>query len=163
MALVLGKTLADPSVNFVATVPGPQGAGAAFLAEMLMSFALMTVVLLVSNTRRLARFTGVFAGALVAAHITFLDPLSGMSMNPARTLGSAVPARLFTGLWIYFTAPPLGMLLAAQLHLRLRGLASVACAKLHHQNSKRCIFCEHQAARGRAPEPVVRAIPLLTD
>jgi len=50
---------------------------------------------------------------LVATYIILESPLSGMSMNPARSFGSAVAARLWTGLWIYFTAPPLGMLLAA--------------------------------------------------
>ena len=63
-----------------------------------------------------------------------------MSMNPARTLGSALPAQLWAGLWIYFTAPPLGMLLAAELYLRLKGAHGIFCAKLHHQNTKRCIF-----------------------
>ena len=76
-----------------------------------------------------------------------------MSMNPARTFGSAFFAGDWTALWIYFTAPLLGMLAAAQLYLARRGRQAVACAKLHHQNSKRCIFCEYQAARGMAPAP----------
>jgi aquaporin Z len=63
-----------------------------------------------------------------------------MSMNPARTFGSAVLAQVWTGLWLYFTAPPLGMLLAAELYVRLRGAKRVFCAKLHHHNDKRCIF-----------------------
>ena len=43
-------------------------------------------------------------------------------MNPARTFGSALLARDFPGLWIYFTAPPLGMLLAAEaVHAPFRG------------------------------------------
>jgi Glycerol uptake facilitator and related permeases (Major Intrinsic Protein Family) len=50
----------------------------------------MLVVLLVSNVRKLNRYTGIFAGLLVATCITVEVPLSGMSMNPARTLGSAV-------------------------------------------------------------------------
>jgi len=64
-----------------------------------------------------------------------------MSMNPARTLGSALPSGIFQGLWIYLTAPPLGMLCAAELHLWWKGTQSVQCCKLHHDNSKRCIFC----------------------
>ena len=59
---------------------------------------------------RWAACTGVCAGLLVASYITFEAPLSGMSMNPARTFGSALFARNWTALWIYFTAPPLGML-----------------------------------------------------
>ena len=98
----------------------------------------MLTVLTVSNTPKLARWTGVFAGALVASYITFEAPLSGMSMNPAPTLGSAVAASLWTGLWVYFTAPVLAMLLAAEVHVR-SGRA-VYCAKLHHHNGARCIF-----------------------
>jgi hypothetical protein len=47
---------------------------------------------------------------------------------------------------VYFTAPPLGMLLAAQVYLWLRGTHAVFCAKLHHDNDKRCIFrCNYKA------------------
>jgi aquaporin Z len=127
-------------VNYVATVPGAWGAGPAFLAEVVISFVLMATVLIASNTDRLARLTGLFAGALIATYITLEAPISGMSMNPARTFGSALPGRVWTALWIYFTAPPLGMLLAASLYLRLRGAQGVICAKLHHHNDKRCIF-----------------------
>jgi aquaporin Z len=133
--------IADPHVNYVATLPGPRGPRLAFLAELLISFGLMATVLIVSNTERLARFTGLFAGALVAAYITVEAPLSGMSMNPARTFASAVPAYALMPLWIYFTAPLLGMLLAAEVYVRAKGAHSVLCAKLHHQNEKRCIFC----------------------
>ena len=154
---VLGALLADPAVNFVATLPGPHGLGIAFLTEAAISFVLMGVVLAVSDTTRLARFTGIFAGALVAANITLTAPLSGMSMNPTRTLASALPASAWMGLWIYFTAPPLGMLLAAQLYLALRGRAAIRCAKLHHQNSKRCIFCAfHRAPRRHSAFEVSR-------
>lgn len=139
-ATVAGQVLADPTVNYVATLPGPWGIRLAFLAEALISFGLMTLVLHVSNTAPLARLTGLFAGALVAIYIIMEAPLSGMSMNPARTFGSAVLAQSWTALWLYFTAPPLGMLLAAELYVRLPGTRQVICAKLHHQNSQRCIF-----------------------
>ena len=140
VAAALGSAIGHPSVHYVATVPGAHGRGVAFLAELVISFFLMFVVLLAINNARLARLTGLFAGALLATYITVEAPLSGMSMNPARTLASAVPARLWTALWIYFTAPPLGMLLAAEVYLRWKGRPKVICAKLHHQNNKRCIF-----------------------
>ncbi len=138
---VLGGSIADPSVDYATTIPGPSGPGVAFLAELTISFGLMLIVLAASNTMRVARFTGLFAGILVATYIILEAPLSGMSMNPARTLGSALPAGVWTALWIYFTAPPLGMLLAAELYVRIQGAQKVFCAKLHHQNTKRCIFC----------------------
>jgi aquaporin Z len=136
----LGNAFASPPVSFVTTVPGVQGPAVAFVAEAAISFLLMSVVLVATNRETLARHTGLFAGALVALYIVVEAPLSGMSMNPARTLGSALPAGLWTWLWIYFTAPPLGMLLAAEAYLRTVRARPVRCAKLHHDNDKRCIF-----------------------
>jgi aquaporin Z len=145
---LLGPRLADPATHFATTTPGPAGVAVAFLAEVVISFLLMSVILRVSNGR-LARYTGLCAGILVALFISLEGPLSGMSMNPARTLGSALFAWDWTALWIYFVAPPAGMLAAAELYLRQRGRGAVFCAKLHHQNAKRCIFCE---ARRPAPQ-----------
>jgi aquaporin Z len=139
-ARVLQEIIADPTVNFVVTIPGTTGVITAFLAEMIISFGLMSMVLWISNTPRLARWTGVFAGILVATYITIEAPFSGMSMNPARTLASAIPAQTWTAIWLYFIAPLAGMLLAAESYVRLRGRHAVYCAKLHHQNNKRCIF-----------------------
>jgi aquaporin Z len=142
--LIVQSMLADSNVHYAVTRPGSSGVTVAFLAEAVISGILMTVVLTASNRAHLARFTGLFAGLLVAAFITFEAPLSGMSMNPARTLGSAFWAHDWTALWVYFIAPPLGMLLAAEIYLWRQGRAGVFCAKLHHQNEKRCIFCEYQ-------------------
>lgn len=138
-AALLGKTIAHPSVLYAATTP-VAGTKTAFLAEALISFFLFLTVLLVSNHKHLSRYTGLFAGSLVALYITFESPLSGMSMNPARSFASAFPAKLFDGLWIYFLAPPIGMLLAAELYVRFGSARTVYCAKYHHHNGKRCIF-----------------------
>lgn len=139
-ALLLAPWLSHPQVNYAVTVPGPYGARVAFLSEFVISLLLMATVLIISNSKRLPAFTGVFAGVLVATYIMLETPLSGMSMNPARTFGSALPANAWRDWWIYFTAPPIGMLLAAEFYRRVRGAHSVVCAKLHHQNDKRCIF-----------------------
>ena len=145
---LLSPMLADPAVNYAATVPGSGGPWVAFFAELGISFLLMTVVLAASNSRKLPQYTGAFAGILVASYITLEAPLSGMSMNPARTLGSALAADLWTGIWIYFTAPPVGMLLASEVYRRRKGISAIWCAKLHHQNNKRCIFHCGYAAGG---------------
>lgn len=139
-ALLLGSLIAAPSVQYAVTVPGVKGVGVAFLAEMVISFILMSMILRVSNTKSLARYTGIFAGLMVATYISLEAPYSGMSMNPARTFASAFPAHIWTALWLYFIAPPLGMLLAAELYARQQGIHKVFCAKLHHHNDKRCIF-----------------------
>jgi aquaporin Z len=139
-SLTLGQLVSHMSVNYAATVPGRAGVMAAFGAELAITFILMTVILNVSNTRRLSRWTGLFAGALVATYITVEAPISGMSMNPARTVGSAFGAHVWTSLWIYFAAPPMGMLLAAEVFRRIKAGRTIACAKLHHHNNQRCIF-----------------------
>ena len=143
--LVWGRAIAEQNVRYAATLPGAHGTGVAFVAEMVISFVMMIMVLNASNSAQIARFTGVIAGSLVATYITLEAPLSGMSMSPARSFASAAPGRLWNSLWIYFTAPPLGMMLAAQVYLWLRGKHAVFCAKLHHENNKRCIFrCNYQ-------------------
>lgn len=128
------------------TAPGVYGKVGAFSGELVISFALMATILLTSNQSNLARYTPYFVGALYALFIAIETPLSGMSMNPARTFGSAFAASYWRALWIYFLAPTLGMLVAAEFFLRVRQGIGPFCAKLHHDNNKRCIFrhgCEH--------------------
>ena len=145
-AVIWGEAITHDNVRYAATLPGSRGTAVAFVAEIVISFLLMTAVLNASNSARMARFTGILAGALVATYIGLESPLSGMSMNPARTFASAFSGRIWNALWIYFTAPPLGMLLAAEVYLRVRGKRAVFCAKLHHENDKRCIFrCNYKA------------------
>jgi aquaporin Z len=138
---LVGSWLDAPAVSWVTTRPGPLGTGAAFAAELAISFGLMTTVLVVSSRPRLARFTGVFGGLLVASYITIEAPLSGMSMNPARTLGPALISGVTDALWVYFTAPPLGMLAAAQLFVSMQGRHRIPCAKWHHDSRAACIHC----------------------
>ena len=140
-SLLLGAP-GNPTIRYVATLPGVYGAGVAFIAEVAISFALMLVVLLVSNHTTLSRYTPYFVGTLYALFITLETPLSGMSMNPARTFGSAIRGSYWDALWVYFLAPTLGMLVAAEFFLLVRGGIGPSCAKLHHANDKRCIFCD---------------------
>ncbi|MFN0128143.1 MAG: MIP/aquaporin family protein [Verrucomicrobiales bacterium] len=138
VAAIAPRLLADSSVNYVATLPGAKGAGIAFASEFAISFVLMLTNLNVSNHPQLNRYTPFFAATLVATFITFEAPFSGMSMNPARTFGSALVGGIWTALWIYFTAPVLAMLCAAFVYRRAG--RAVYCAKLHHHNGARCIF-----------------------
>ncbi len=151
-AAVLGPSIRHDSVNYVATQPGRLGARVAWTAEFIIAFGMMSMVLLSTNNARTAPYTGVFAGVLVALYIAVEAPLSGMSINPARTLGSAIPARSFRGLWIYFTAPPLAMLSAAELYVAVVGIDHVYCAKFNHDGHVRCIFnCRIELMPGRNP------------
>ena len=145
--LLLGSIIAHPSVSYVTTAPGAAGVSVAFMAETAIACGMMLMVLSVTNTQRLARFTGLFAGLLVFLYITFEAPLSGMSINPARTFASALPSGIWTSGWIYFTAPVLGMLFAAQIYRGVRNSFPRACPKLHHGTTQRCIFCGHPGTR----------------
>jgi aquaporin Z len=149
-AAVFGNSLASPDVDYIVTVPEPGSNGivVAFVGEFVISFLLFTTVLYTTNHSRLADYTGWFVGTLVATYVLVEAPFSGMSMNPARTLGSACFSDVWTGWWIYFTAPPIAMLAAAELYVRIHGIHRVRCCKLHHASEKRCIFaCGYQTDR----------------
>jgi len=141
--MLLGPALADPAVHYVVTRPGAFGVAAAFAGELVISAVLMLTVLSMAASSRAARFTGVAAGILIALFIALEDPLSGMSMNPARTFGSAFVAGDYTALWLYFTAPLAGMTIAAWIHVRVMRRA-VPCPKLAH--AEPCLFCEYARA-----------------
>ena len=139
--LLLGSVVSMPQVNFAVTVPGEPGVWTAFVAEALISAGIMGTVLFTTNKPKIMHFTGIMIGCLLVVYITFEAPLSGMSMNPARTVGSAVVANEWTGWWVYFLAPTTGMLVAAEIYLWTKGKDAVHCAKLHHTLDVRCIFC----------------------
>ena len=141
VSMVAQMALADPRVRYASTVPGKAGVVLAAIGEFVISFIQMTAVLHLSNHPRLNRITGLVAGALVATYIALESPYSGMSMNPARTFGSALPAGIWQGFAIYLFVPPLAMLAAAQLYIWKRGAQSVACCKLDHSPKVNCIFC----------------------
>jgi aquaporin Z len=149
---VTGNAFSSPEVNFVATLPGPQGPIIAFLAELGISALLILTVLELSARPKLAPYTGLVAGLLITAFITFEAPLSGMSMNPARSFASAAPSGLWQHFWIYLVAPPLGMVTAALLRQKLS--VQAGCAKLVHTDTVRCIHC------GYVPQtPVAKGPP----
>lgn len=110
--------VAAPSVNYVVTTPivSENGILIAFICETVLAFTMLTMVLIVSNHKTLATYTGYFVGLTVALFITFEAPFSGMSINPARTVGSAFWANVWTGMWLYFLAPIAGMQAAAWIY-----------------------------------------------
>jgi len=147
---VLRGALSNYAVRYAVTVPGIYGTAVAFAAELTISFILMITVLFATNRRAMSSYTAYFVGILIAAYYTFEAPLSGMSTNPARTLGSALHANYWHALWVYFMAPSMGMLAAGEVFLRVRGGAVPYCAKLNHANHERCIFrhAQHEVEGG---------------
>ncbi len=121
MGLLIGRPYQHPAINHVVTIPGTNGVWGAFGAEFLISFLLMWVVLVSVNRKPLEKWGGALTGVLIMFYLAVETPWSGMSLNPARTFGSAFAAREWTGLWVYFISPVLAMLLAAEAYRRLQG------------------------------------------
>lgn len=141
VAICLGSVFTDPPVSYAVTVPGSAGTAVAFAAEAVISFSLMTTILAFTASPGLIRFTGLSVGCLVTLFIIVESPLSGTSMNPARTLASAAPVMMWQYLWIYLLAPTIGMLAAAEFQLFMRGRGAPGCTKLLQSRAVRCIHC----------------------
>ena len=122
MKLALGDFYRDPPIRYVVTEPAKwdESGAVAFAAEFFISFILMFVCLAAANSSRLEKFVAPMTGFLIALYLIVETPYSGMSLNPARSFGSALAANEWRYLWIYFVAPPLAMLLAAEIFLRLK-------------------------------------------
>ncbi|MCG8415103.1 MAG: aquaporin [Pseudomonadales bacterium] len=104
----------------------------AFLLEVLISFALMFVVLNVSTGHQEKGFmAGAAIGATVALLALFAGPVTGASMNPARSIGPAVAALNFESLWIYLIAPVVGMCLTAPFCSLIQGPECCPRGTLH--------------------------------
>lgn len=136
-ASLLPGLVSHPAVNYVATTPSG-GAAAAFLAEFSLAFVLLSVVMTVNRRPRFARYAGAIAAVLVALFISVAAPISGMSINPARSFGSAIWARLWAGFWIYLSAPLLGMLAGVELQRWLVTRHERLCGKLSHDETITC-------------------------
>lgn len=140
LVLVWGK-YAD-SVNNGMTLPG---AGYAlwfvFLAEVFMTFLLVLSLFLFVSNHRLMRWTPFMTWLLVAAMVWLGAPISGTSLNSARSIGPALVTGLWRDQWLYCIAPPLGALLAVAMFRRLSmGKHDVLSGKLFHVPHYRSIF-----------------------
>ncbi len=140
---VFGSAFSEPPVYFVNTVPGRGGAAAAFAVEVGMACGLMLMIVVSLASSRLMPFIGLFAGIMITVYIAVFAPVSGMSINPARTLASAAPGGVWEFLWIYVTAPVIGMLAAVEIYRFARLGHERFCAKLNHDPAYRCIHCGH--------------------
>ena len=115
-SLVLLVATTQDDVASTATVPGVFGNGTAFLIELVFTAIFVLVILQASASGRFGSSALVAIPlALVAIHFAAI-PFSGSSVNPARTFGPALIGNEWTGIWIYFIAPPLGAALAVAIH-----------------------------------------------
>lgn len=140
---IFGANLSNFPVQYVVTLPGRYGSAVSFFAELVMSFVLMEVVLISSNHRRLSELSPFFVASTTVLYFTFFSSVSAYSLNPARSFSSALFAHIWQGLWIYFVAPSLGMVIAAVLYQKLLGPDRIYCAKVFHDLQSICPFDCH--------------------
>lgn len=115
-AAFLLKAIFHPIMGGGVTVPST-GYGQAFLLEFIITFNLMFVVTAVAtDTRAVGELAGIAVGATVMLNILIAGPATGASMNPVRTLGSAIVANNYKAIWVYMTAPILGALTGAGVY-----------------------------------------------
>jgi aquaporin Z len=97
-----------------ATLPADGPLWRAFGLEVVLTFLLMVVILNVSTgAMEKGIMAGVAVGGTIALEALFAGPMTGASMNPARSLAPAVVSGTFEHLWIYLVATPVGAVLAA--------------------------------------------------
>ncbi len=120
LAQVLGALLASGTLCFLfpenatlgATLPA-RGPAQSFVLEIILTFLLMMVILSVSTGAKEKGITaGIAVGAVIALEAMFAGPISGASMNPARSLAPALVSGHLMALWLYLLGPALGALLA---------------------------------------------------
>jgi MIP family channel proteins len=101
----------------------PSGSEAqSFAMEVVLTFLLMFVITSVAtDARAVGQAAAIAIGATVGLDILIGGPISGASMNPARSLGPALVSGELTALWIYVTAPFLGAVLGALTYTLVRG------------------------------------------
>jgi aquaporin NIP len=119
-ALLLRASLGNVA-NVGATLPSGSD-GQAFLWETVLTFFLMFVIMAVAtDTRAVGEAAALAIGGTVALDALFGGPITGASMNPARSAGPAIAAGELSDLWIYVAAPLVGASLAALAYQLLRG------------------------------------------
>src|SRR5450755_875816 len=130
MAQLAGAILAAACLRFLlgnvahlgATIPaGDGGAWQSFGLEVLLTFFLMLVIMaMATDTRAVGQSAALAIGATVGLEALFAGPISGASMNPARSLAPALLSGTWIGQWVYLLAPLLGAVLGAYVYRWLR-------------------------------------------
>ena len=89
-----------------------------FVLTALLMFVIVSVA---TDTRAVGSAAAIAIGGTVGLDALFGGPVTGASMNPARSLGPAIVSAEWTDLWIYLTAPVVGALAGALLYEAVRG------------------------------------------
>ncbi|MFK7969154.1 MAG: MIP/aquaporin family protein [Bacteroidia bacterium] len=120
VAQLMGAILASALLAYL--FPTHEGLGAtlpagswqqSFILELLLTYFLMLVIVSVSQNTPIAVFTGLAVGGTVLLEAMFAGPITGASMNPARSIGPALVSGNMDVLWLYILAPIIGAVLAS--------------------------------------------------
>jgi MIP family channel proteins len=119
-AALLRASLGDYAHDGATLPSGSQGQ--AFLWELVLTFFLMLVIMAVAtDSRAVGEAAAIAIGGTVGLDALFGGPITGASMNPARSIGPAVVSGEFHALWLYILAPAVGAALAGLTYQFLRG------------------------------------------
>lgn len=121
-----------------------------FLAEVSMTFILVLSIFIFVSSHRLMRWTPLMTWLLVATMVWLESPISGTSLNPARSIGPALVTWFWKDQWLYCIAPTLGAMLAAgTFRLLSMGGRDILTGKLFHVPNYRSIFKNVRAPHRR--------------
>lgn len=125
-ALALLAVWPDQPAELGATVPAAGiSAGSALVYELLLTAILMfTIIAVATDTRAVGAAAAIAIGGAVGLDALFGGPVTGASMNPARSLGPAIAAWEWRDFWIYVVGPVAGAALAALAYQAIRGPAT---------------------------------------
>ena len=125
-ALVLRAVWTDTPAHLGATVPHV-GTGSALVYELVLTAFLMFVVMAVAtDTRAVGAAAAIAIGGVIGLDALFGGPVTGASMNPARSFGPALVSGTWTSFWVYVVGPVVGALAGALAYQIVRGEPSVA-------------------------------------
>ncbi|URE12070.1 hypothetical protein MUK42_23817 [Musa troglodytarum] len=126
---LLGATLASGTLrlmfggkheHFPGTIPAGSDVQSLVL-EFIISFYLMFVISgVATDNRAIGELAGLAVGATILLNVLIAGPISGASMNPARTLGPAIVANRWEGIWVYIVGPICGTVVGAWAYNLIR-------------------------------------------
>jgi aquaporin NIP len=120
-ALLLLGVWTDKPADLGATI-ATVGAGSAFIYELVLTAVLMFVIIAVAtDTRAVGAAAAIAIGGTVGLDALFGGPVTGASMNPARSLGPALASGTWTDFWVYIAGPIVGAALGALAYQLIRG------------------------------------------
>lgn len=119
------RSILGTTANLGTTTPSGS-TGQSFALELVLSAFLMLVIMAVAtDTRAVGEAAAIAIGGTVALDALFGGPISGASMNPARSIGPALVSGIYDALWLYIAAPLAGAAIGALVYQLARGQQSV--------------------------------------